>query len=343
MVSIHQVRGVLLEEAILMLLRASGYNTVASDANDPTLSQGSAGLNVLGRGGSHQIDSIADLRLGQPFSNPQRLLVEAKAYSEDRKVGLPIVRGAVGVLKDVSEYWITNGSHQPAASRYHYQFAIFSTSEFTDDAQNYAFAHDIYLLPLRGSSFFTPVITAIEQATEAIPADRNGRVDVVLSRVRHALRNQLQPDLAVIPGGEFPWLHGVVEATRYIGRSLIAVLGTAIPVFLTPRPGLDLNKLPLTGNVQIHSRLRESGATWTITLQGFAEPTFTFDLPERLFELYAVNGVLTRRAALNLKEDLFGQFTAIYAPGDEIRVFNFRLDHEWVGRLRNDLRQRRTT
>lgn len=164
MVATHQVRGVLLEEAILMLLRASGYSTVASARHDPTLSEGPAGLNVLGRGGRHQIDAIADLRIGQPFSNPQRLLVEAKAYSEDRKVGLPIVRGAVGVLKDVSEYWVAAGPGQPAASRYHYQFAVFSTSEFTADAQNYAFAHDIYLLPLRGSSFFSPIVSAIEEA-----------------------------------------------------------------------------------------------------------------------------------------------------------------------------------
>src|ERR1035438_7422677 len=163
MVAAHQVRGVLLEEAILMLLRASGYSTVASARDDPTLSDGPAvlnavggglvwvystgasarydptlsdgpaGLNVLGRGGRHQIDAIADLRIGQPFSNPQRLLVEAKAYSEDRKVTLPIVRGAVGVLKDVSEYWVAEGPGQPAASRYHYQFAVFSTSEFTAD------------------------------------------------------------------------------------------------------------------------------------------------------------------------------------------------------------------
>ena len=204
-----------------MLLRASGYSTVSRSRGDPTLSEGPAGLNVLGRGGKHQIDAIADLRIGQPFSNPQRLLVEAKAYSEDRKVALPIVRGAVGVLKDVSEYWVTNGPDQPATARrrYHYQFAIFSTSEFTADAQSYAFAQDVYLLPLRGSSFFSPVVRAIEDATEAIPADRNGRVDVVLSDVRYTLRNQLQPSLVVRPNGEFPWLRGVVSATSGLSQS----------------------------------------------------------------------------------------------------------------------------
>ena len=89
MVSAHQVRGVLLEEAILSLLRASGYSTVPTAENDATLLEGPTGMNVLGRGGKHQIDAIANLRVGQPFSNRQRLLVEAKAYAEDQRSDCP--------------------------------------------------------------------------------------------------------------------------------------------------------------------------------------------------------------------------------------------------------------
>ena len=244
MASANQVRGVLLEEAILMLLRASGYRTVTSAAADETLFEGPAGLNVRGRGGRHQIDAIADLRIGQPFSNPQRLLVEAKAYSNERKVGLPIVRGAVGVLKDVSEFWVKDGPNQPAASRYHYQFAIFSTSEFTSDAQDYAFAHDVHLLPLRGSSFFSPVVKAIEEAVVEMPRRRGLEVNVEVYGVRQALRERLQSNQQARRGDDFPWLAGVVSATRGVGVSLIATLGMAIPVFLTPRRDLNLNESP---------------------------------------------------------------------------------------------------
>lgn len=339
--SVNQVRGVLLEEAILMLLRASGYRTVTTAAADPTLFEGPAGLNVRGRGGKHQIDAIADLRIGQPFSNPQRLLVEAKAYSNERKVGLPVVRGAVGVLKDVSEFWVKSGPDQPAASRYHYQFAIFSTSEFTRDAQDYAFAQDVHLLPLRGSSFLRPVVRAIEDAVEEIPRERGAGVNVDLSDVRHALRERLQPNLQARRGNDFPWLAGVVNVTQEVGVSLIAMLGMAIPVFLTPRRGLDLNALPPTTGVQIHFGRADPEASWTITRSDTGDSIFTFDLPAELFERYAENGVLTRRAALNLKEEVFGQFTAIYSPQDAIRVFNFRLDPEWVAQVREDLGRRR--
>ena len=162
MAKITHIRGMLLEEAILHLLRGTGYSTVESVGTDPTLKLGPAGLEVIGRGSSHQIDAIADFLIAQPFSNPQRLLVEAKCYSPGNPVDLPIARNAVGVLKDVSEFWVTAGAGTPVPKkRYHYQYALFSASTYTERAERYAFAHDIYLIPLAGSAFFRPVIDSI--------------------------------------------------------------------------------------------------------------------------------------------------------------------------------------
>jgi len=95
----------LLEEAVLRLLQSGGYTTVTQLGTDPTLEDGPAGLRVKGRGTSHQIDAIADSRIHHPFSHPQRLLVEAKCFAPSKKIDLEIVRGVVGVLKDVGEYW----------------------------------------------------------------------------------------------------------------------------------------------------------------------------------------------------------------------------------------------
>ena len=77
----EQLRGALLEEAILPLLQHSGYAVVVQPDGDPTLQPGKAGLEVVGRGAWHQIDAIADFKLTPPFSNPHRLLIEAKFYS----------------------------------------------------------------------------------------------------------------------------------------------------------------------------------------------------------------------------------------------------------------------
>lgn len=339
MASIHQVRGVLLEEAVLMLLRAAGYRTVTSAQGDPSLGTSSAGLTVAGRGAWHQIDAIADLRVGQPFTYPQRLLVEAKSYADHRTIGLPIVRGTVGVLKDVSEYWVAQAPGRPPSGRYHYQGAIFSSSSFTKDAQDYAFAHDIHLLPLAGSSYFAPVLAAVNTAAASLQTENGQAAEVNLSLLRQVLRSRLQPDINAEPLADtYQWIDPIVTASHQVGRSLIATLGHAFSVFLTPNPTLDLSTLSPIEMVEIHFADAAVHTGWTITKTD-GTLLFTFDLPPRLFELYADEGVLSRRDAKALKAAYFGEFTALYAEGPSIKLFNFQLDPGWLARVRERVPQ----
>ena len=99
MATIYAIKGLLLEEVLLQLLRASGYYAVENANGDSSLnSRNSGSLEVRGRGSKHQIDAIADFSVSPPFSYPIRLLLEAKFYKNN--VGIEIVRNAVGVLKD---------------------------------------------------------------------------------------------------------------------------------------------------------------------------------------------------------------------------------------------------
>ena len=168
MPSSAQVRGMLLEEALLYLLRNSGYITITEEGIDPTLHSGPAGLKVRGRGTDHQIDAIADFLVSPPFSYPQRLLVEAKCYTQNKRVGVDVIRNAVGVRKDIEEYWVPEPrDHQISMKqRYHYQYGIFSASGYTSDAIHYAFAHDINLLVLENSRFIRPIVNSIYQFTD---------------------------------------------------------------------------------------------------------------------------------------------------------------------------------
>jgi hypothetical protein len=338
----HQVRGVLLEEAILALLRAAGYRTVTQVGSDPTLGTCAAGLTVRGRGACHQIDAIADLRVGLPFSNPQRLLVEAKAYADYRPIGLATVRGSVGVLKDVSEYWIAKSATAPAINRYHYQAAIFSTSEFTTGAQQYAYAHDIYLVPLARSAYFSPVIVALDNATNRLPIEGGNVIGVDLTRLRRHIRSILQPEVQATNTNtiDFAWASEFTTAAKRVGQSLIAILGHAFPVFLTPGRDIDLTELPPEQEVRIHFEADSGANGWTIATRA-GVTLFTFDLPDELFDLYADEGILSERKAVDLKETLLGEFTALYAPQERVRVFNFRLDHGWVQEVRARIRTRR--
>lgn len=159
----------LLEECLLVLLRAGGYVPVLSAGSDPTLCDGKAGLECRGRGSVHQLDAVADHRVRLPFINPQRLLLEAKCYQRD-KVGLDTVRNAVGVLKDVSEWWVPADRDAETRVRFHYTYAIASGTGFSRAAQKYAYAQDVYLLALKGVRCFATVLDPIRSLSAAVSA-----------------------------------------------------------------------------------------------------------------------------------------------------------------------------
>lgn len=130
----YQVAGALLEELIMLALESGGYQSLLDPTGDPTIDATATPFTLHGRGTDHQIDAVADPIFSQPFSNPIRLLVEAKAYNAQRPVDLRIVRNALGTIQDLDQFWTGRNDHP----RYSYRYAIFSTSDFTRDAQLYA-------------------------------------------------------------------------------------------------------------------------------------------------------------------------------------------------------------
>lgn len=340
MATISQIRGMFLEEALLVLLRASGYGTVDRAGEDPTLRDGPSGLEVRGRGGVHQIDSIADYRVHIAFTNPQRLLVEAKCFSDSYPVGIQIVRNAVGVVKDASEYWVPAQNGAPARGRYHYQYALFSASDFTEPAERYAFAHDIYLIPLARSSFIRPLIQAIRNIShQDFDAPAWNAINIGPTELRRLLRRSIRQGTEfVVPGEQLIRFsdHFVefIDLCRRIGGALLATLAGRFPIFLVPEPRLALRDLPALQSVRIY--WDDSG--WYLRdTRGM--PLFSFDLPPSLFDLYAENGVLTNTAALSLKANVLNEFHAIFEADEAIRVVTFRLDYDWLSRITDRLRR----
>ncbi|MFM9593121.1 hypothetical protein ACKI1O_27495 [Streptomyces scabiei] len=127
------------------------------------------GLVVRGRGAWHQADTLGEFQYVPPFSLPIRLFAEAKFTR--LKVGLPTVRNGHGVVHDLNENVVTtlgngSGPHRPRA-RYHYSYAIFSTSGFTQDAQEFALAHQISLIDLSLPDF-QPLRSLVMDAARSV-------------------------------------------------------------------------------------------------------------------------------------------------------------------------------
>jgi hypothetical protein len=328
MARLPQIRGVVLEEIALYLLGVNGYVPIDAPGMDPTLRQGAAGLEVCGRGCLHQIDAIADYRLSPPFSNPQRLMVEAKSLSN--RVGIDVVRNAVGVLKDISEFWAGNGQ-----ARYHYQYAIFTDNEFSERAQQYAFAHDVYLFPLRNANFLRPVVDALRALTPAhFGADDPNNVQLDLGELRRSLRDRLQGPEIANPIGQVG-LDQVIAAAKQIRRGVIAVAMKHLPLFLVPAPNVDLAAL----GQHVRSRITWDADSWYLDNEA-GQHLFSFDLPTTLFNKYASGGVLTRQAAINLKEDALSKLQATIFINNQPRVVEFELDAAWVAQIRERIEAR---
>ncbi len=337
MASIAQIRGMLLEEALLHLLRGTGYRTVDHARGDPTLDEGSAGLLVKGRGSSHQIDAIADFRVHQPFSYPQRLLVEAKCLSPGQRVGLPVVRGVVGTLKDVSEYWVTRTGTGIPKGRFHYQYAIFSATGYTRDAERYAFAQDVYLIPLADSTYFRPIIDAIRNVQ--VPTTRRNRganLRVDMKQLRRAVRGRLRdgafrPDTLLEnlgPMGDL--LADFTNECQHVRFGLLGVIGGRFPVFLVPSSEARTEPLEDTYTVRIFW----DDSAWYLRDARTHRLLFSFDLPRELFLLYANQGMLSATQALDLKKQEMEQFQAVIVRKEKVRIITFRLDQDWLEGIR---------
>jgi hypothetical protein len=356
------VRGVLLEEAILHLLRKSGYRPVdpqgAEHDDDTTLGSRSAGTVVKGRGAEHQIDAVADYLIHPPFTHPQRLLVEAKCYAPRYPVDLPVLRNAVGVLKDVSEYWVPYNPERKRGPReqeqeqrrrdhprHHYQYAVFTTSEFTVPAQRYAYAHDIHLLPLRRSAYLRPIVAAIAETDRALanagliaPATRHrGRVagarGLRLFELRALVRRLLThaPYPANAPGLYERTLWPFVQACASLDGAVMGMAAGTFPLFLIPEPGTRVADLGPSLSVAIRWNERE----WYIEDRANRRKVFSFDLPTEIFRLFAEEGALSARRALDLKQHVLHEIQGVHTDGyGELRLLRLQLDQDWLARAR---------
>lgn len=326
------LRGMLLEEAILYILSKTGYTPIFNKNGDSSLNNGNSGLEVLGRGANHQIDAVADFQYTPPFCNQQRLLIEAKF--KEKKTGIGIVRNATGVHKDVSEYWVVDNTTNPgiAKKRYHYLYAIFSKEPFTKPAQDFAYAQDIFLLPLKRNTFLKPIIEAIDNISCDGLSEKPR-----LSTVRKYVRNRLFEDISfygvdntyedetdVVRALLGSSLNNFVKACRKRGFGSITMFDGKFPVFLSASRGLDT----FVFEKENHVRIKVSNKGWIIESQNGTD-LFTFDLPEEIFEKYKKSGALSKKNLLNIKENHMSEFYVFISQNGDLKIIKFKLDQLW--------------
>ena len=209
-------KGYLLEVIITKLIAINGYNIIMEADNQEIVSKQN-GLNLRGRGGFHQFDTLGRFKITPPFAYPLRLFVEAKYYSN--KVGINVVRMGVGILEDVNTNYSTveMNAEELSLEKYQYNYAIFSASGFTEDAQRFAIAHKIHLIDLTGEEY-SGMLDSINSITELlVMITSNGTKEIdkkEFSIFKKYLINVLMSLNRVSEeNGEVDWLVDVSHAT----------------------------------------------------------------------------------------------------------------------------------
>ncbi|MEW8320112.1 MAG: hypothetical protein AB2660_18385 [Candidatus Thiodiazotropha sp.] len=350
MANISQVRGALLEEAVLYLLEKFGYETIEafSAHRDVSLRGGHSGLEVRGRGSWHQIDALASFRSSPAFMYPLRLMVEAKCYQEHRTVGIEVVRNAVGVLKDISENYfsVPSGGADVQIPRFNYHSAIFSTSGYTSGAIDYALAHQVFLIQYENVPVITPLIDAIMRFDEGC-ITRVGKN--AISEVRRRYRSAIRDQVYEVDMQEFITVRGIelingalVDSLNRIGGSYFGMLQGRWPLHLLtsePLPAMAFN----SDTVRCHVTGYETGE-WKFTPAEFHANEngwfeLEFNLPEGIANLVAENWG-DREAVANIKQQHFSYIDLSGQIGNIRRSVRLELDQEWINSYIRRLRRR---
>lgn len=287
-----QVRGVILEEFVVKLLHNAGYR-ILSENEGNEIRNGHSGLELQGRGEWHQVDALVGYDHTPAFIYPIRLIVEAKAYLPisytNGHVGLPIIRNAVGVLKDINENYFSHSVQYEELKyrRFNYSYAVFSLNGFTKNAQRYAIAHQIFLIQYYYNHLFDEIRRILFRIKQdnlflLFPSLREIRLHQFRSYLRNRFGTGEQSnsyDIFLNEEGNYI-IEQMIRALHKIRGSYFGLLNGEYPIHIT-------SKSPISnvGNRDlIDAEVYIKGAKY-ITMK-FADNKLFFELPDYLAELF---------------------------------------------------------
>lgn len=326
-----QARGYLLEIVLSKLIEINGYEIIKKADGNEIVSKPN-GLNVRGRGGFHQFDTLGKFKITPPFIYPLRLFVEAKFYDVQKKVGIDRVRMGVGILEDVNTNYSTvkTNNEKLSVERYQYHYAIFSTSGFTEDAQRFAIAHKIHLIDLTCDEYKT-IIEPIREIVEKIDDIFSQRKDNIPKEKFSLFReyffkviNEEIDESAYIQ----ELINKIPDLNRYISEELVAkitdlkknIAGQLIYLATGNSPYI----IPLFSNKNVNEILKknphqdvaitwEEGNSnkWTITFNNEQKPIIKFTLPEILHQYMISDKNRIGHNAMNIKNNQINRLVFI--------------------------------
>lgn len=296
MPSINQIRGALLEEIVLLLLERSGYRRV--HVGDEGTRSGRAGVEVEGRGSHHQIDALVSPIHSHAFIYPIRLMVEAKCLTIP--VGLTVVRSVVGTLFDINQNFFAGpsaGGRELRVQRFNYHAAMFAANGYSENAEQFALAHQVFLIDYSHVAAMRPVVDALfalqlEDFGEV--ARRRGRRNV--TEIRTGFRTLLGGSREDVPTRLFA-RQGIAKvrdlllpAIRQLRGSYYGMIEGVYPVHLISSQPIPIQFVRRQGVIQCEIRVSSDEQTWALEPSEVTEGSLDFfrlefTIPEFIAEM----------------------------------------------------------
>lgn len=314
-----QFKGYIFEDIVSYLIQVNGFDLITEPNADDLINHGN-GLNVVGRGGNHQTDTLGNLNWDIPFVYPIRLFVEAKAIED--KVGIDVVRKGIGIINDLNQNYKTVDVNNLELSkkRFDYHYAIFSLSGFSEPALRMAIAHKVDTIDLSMDNLID-LKNKLEGFTEAI-FNRYGSINNEISKddfqqIRKLFRNRL--GLRFAQSDKRSQINDISNESEELIREALslnsiylATLDTPFMVALVPNDNDEFNKIMLAQN---HRRgeitWKREHSNWKINIEN-SDVVLEFSLPEILREyIFKENRRYHLEKALEVKESYLSKFTFV--------------------------------
>lgn len=339
-----QAKGYLLEIVLAKLLKVNGYDLVTSTDNEDNeiVDLPRNGLNIKGRGAYHQFDSLGTFRITPPFVYPVRLFLEAKFYTNN-KVGIDRIRMGIGILQDVNTNYSTVDmtSQELKLPKYNYNYALFSTSGFTDDAQRLAIAHKVYLMDL-SSGYYSWIRDFINQVVDKLFADHNITDDHISSDIFNDYKKNFSREINNLRDNQLDrWfdfniqqsvVNEFVNQMQNVRSIYIASTKSSQIIALIPDNDAEFrNSLLINPHQKVTITWNENeNDVWIIEpTGGYEQYRLTFQLPSIIREYIFNNSVNQYKSAYDEKRRSFGMLSFIaYLDGENPTLCTLKFDEE---------------
>lgn len=332
-----KLKGSLLEYTVRRILLNCGFTKVRTDG---LLIYDRGGLTMInGKGAAHDADVLMNPPIQMPFSYPYRLNFECKAYN--KKIGLTIIRNALGLRYDINEFEIVTRRHllerqnnrrSPLAidnrQRFNYQVGVASVEEFTKPAFEFAANNKIPLISLR---WFLPanICDSFHQVT---PAYINQFSEEQLNDLHQFLKGNRNRNATTFLRDTDSIFRDIYNSIlEFENRVLIGLLESGDLLFLFSGGNNDVEYLTNRNTLmraRFHYQRRELDY-WTLSINQQAE--FGFYLPSRIIDMWQ-NQSFNRQAAIDIKAQMFSK-VFVFVRNGELPFRILRIDEPWLNEI----------